>query len=244
MDHDEQGIGSSEGQDIDLDDVVVPEADVQPDEEDKEVVSKAAQYIDKADLTQCLREWRIVRLGAISVGGALPDLPPYACKAIIAIANGLSFKWNFRSYTYRDEMVQDAIFNTWRYIHNFNPDAPTKAGVPNPFWYISTICTNTFKSRIRAEKRQHYFKLAAVDLMADDILNDSDYLGQNPSIDHRAMIEDFRSKARSYETSEDARKADEKVRRPKTATPKSKKNTTQQLDIFEDVSDSETDHPQ
>lgn len=76
MGHDEQGIGAAEEQDISgVDDIVVPDNDAQPDKEDQEVVSKAVQYIDKAELTQCLRVWRIKRLEAIANGAPVPDLP-------------------------------------------------------------------------------------------------------------------------------------------------------------------------
>lgn len=90
------------------------------------------------------------------------ELPPkvnnYIGECIWLIANKLSTNRNFIGYTYREEMIGDAIENTLRYIHNFDPDKTN-----NPFAYFTQIMYYAFLRRIEKEKKQQYIKLKAMD---------------------------------------------------------------------------------
>jgi hypothetical protein len=87
-----------------------------------------------------------------------PKVSNYIGECIWLIANKLSTNRNFIGYTYREEMIGDAIENTLRYIHNFDPDK-TK----NPFAYFTQIMYYAFLRRIEKEKKQQYIKLKAMD---------------------------------------------------------------------------------
>ena len=65
------------------------------------------------------------------------------------IAEHLAFKPNFSSYTFRDEMISDAIENCLIYINNFDP----KKG-NNPFAYYTQIAWYAFVRRINRERKQ------------------------------------------------------------------------------------------
>ena len=69
------------------------------------------------------------------------------------IAENLSHKPNFLSYTFRDEMVADAIENCVMYVDNFDP-----AKSSNPFAYFTQIVYYAFLRRIQKEKKQLYVK--------------------------------------------------------------------------------------
>jgi len=69
------------------------------------------------------------------------------------IAQRLAYKPNFINYTYREDMVGDAIIKMVGALKHkkFNP-AKAKG---NPFSYFTKIAINAFKNRIKKEKKQH-----------------------------------------------------------------------------------------
>jgi len=70
-------------------------------------------------------------------------------KSISDIANRLGFAPNFINYTYKEEMVGDAIIKMINALKNkkYNPDKG------NPFSYYTKIAYNAFCNRIKKEKR-------------------------------------------------------------------------------------------
>jgi|TARA_R110000868_G_scaffold17834_2_gene77875 hypothetical protein len=87
------------------------------------------------------------------LGEDRPPVPNYVGKCIMLIAQRLATRPNFAGYSYREEMVGDAIENCLRYLHNFNPDKTN-----NPFAYFTQITYNAFLRRIEKEKKQLYIK--------------------------------------------------------------------------------------
>lgn len=68
------------------------------------------------------------------------------------IAEGLSYSSNFINYTYREEMVGDAVVKMFTAIRKkkFNIDSDN-----SPFSYFTTIAFNAFINRIKKEKKHH-----------------------------------------------------------------------------------------
>ena len=60
-----------------------------------------------------------------------PTVPDYIAKCFIKIAEGLSHRPNFVRYTYREEMVMDAVENCLRAIGNYRIETATRTGNPN-----------------------------------------------------------------------------------------------------------------
>lgn len=83
-----------------------------------------------------------------------PAIPEYVGECLLKIATRLSQKANFASYTFREDMVSDAIENCIMYMHNFDP-----AKSNNPFAYFTQIAHYAFIRRIEREKKQVYTKL-------------------------------------------------------------------------------------
>jgi translation initiation factor 2B subunit (eIF-2B alpha/beta/delta family) len=75
------------------------------------------------------------------------------------IAEGLSHKSNFIRYTYREEMVMDAVENCLKAIENYNIEAATRTGNPNAFAYFTQISWYAFLRRIAKEKKQQDVKI-------------------------------------------------------------------------------------
>jgi hypothetical protein len=68
------------------------------------------------------------------------------------IANGLSYAPNFLNYSYKDEMVGDAIVKMFSALKNkkFKIDCGF-----SPFSYFTTIAFHAFINRIKKEKKHH-----------------------------------------------------------------------------------------
>lgn len=74
---------------------------------------------------------------------------------IMTIAKNFATKPNFSGYTWKNDMVGDAILTCIKYIHNFKLDGPRP---PNPFAYITTICYNSFINYIKKQKNHSKIK--------------------------------------------------------------------------------------
>lgn len=87
------------------------------------------------------------------------------------IAQRLAYKPNFINYTYREDMVGDAIIKMISALKHkkFNP---VKAK-GNPFSYFTKIAINAFKNRIKKEKKQHEAVMNYQAEMYSQIMNDS-----------------------------------------------------------------------
>ena len=83
-----------------------------------------------------------------------PRVSEYIGKCIYLIAENLSRKPRFMNYSFRDELVSDAIENCFLYFDNFNPDISS-----NPFAYFTQIIYYAFLRRIAEEKKQTYIKI-------------------------------------------------------------------------------------
>lgn len=89
----------------------------------------------------------------------LPMVTDYIADCFMRIAEGLSHRPNFIRYTYREEMVMDAVENCLKAIENYNIEAATRTGKPNAFSYFTQISWFAFLRRIDKEKRQQDIKM-------------------------------------------------------------------------------------
>lgn len=97
---------------------------------------------------------------AAKEAGESPKVPVsnYIGECFYKIATKLSLRPNFIGYSYREEMVSDALEVMLSNAHHFNPNATTRGGKPNPFSYFTLVAWRAFVHRINREKRQEYVK--------------------------------------------------------------------------------------
>lgn len=82
-----------------------------------------------------------------------PKMHPFIAEAVLRIARKYANRPNFIGYSYRDEMIADAIEICCRNYAKFNPEKSN-----NPFSYLTQFCHNAFLQRINKEKRQTSIK--------------------------------------------------------------------------------------
>jgi len=119
---------------------------------------KSIHYVNNADFSQAVVDYVTVLNEARTAEQSLPIVPDYIAHCFLRIAEGLSHKSNFVRYTYREEMVMDAVENCLKAIENYNLEAATRSGKPNAFSYFTQISWYAFLRRIAKEKKQQDIK--------------------------------------------------------------------------------------
>jgi len=117
-------------------------------------------YVNNAQFSQAVVDYVTVLDEARAKGVEdLPKVPDYIAQCFLKICEGLSHKSNFVRYTYREEMVMDAVENCLKAIENYNLEAATRTGKPNAFAYFTQISWFAFLRRIEKEKKQQDIKM-------------------------------------------------------------------------------------
>jgi hypothetical protein len=136
-------------------------------------MSKTKHYVNNADFLQALIEYKQNCQLARDENREEPIVPNYIGECFLKIAEHLSRKPNFISYSFREEMICDGIENCIMYFRNFDPTKST-----NPFAYFTQIIYFAFLRRIQKEKKQLYVKYKATEqfgiLDEAELFEDSD----------------------------------------------------------------------
>ena len=127
---------------------------------------KPEHYVNNKDFTAAVAEYVTQIKEAESAGKTPPRMSEYIGECVYKIATRLSTRPNFINYTYRDEMICDAIENCIQYLGNFNIEKSS-----NAFAYVTQICYYAFLRRIQKEKKQVFIKQKSI--MESDVSLDS-----------------------------------------------------------------------
>jgi len=101
--------------------------------------NKKTYYVNPKDFLQYLKDYYTT-----------DDLIDELAMSVYKIAVGLSYSPNFINYSYKDEMIGDAVVKMVAAVKNkkFRIDSPS-----NPFSYFTTIAYHAFINRIKKEKK-------------------------------------------------------------------------------------------
>ena len=137
-------------------------------------------YVNNKEFSQAVVDYCIEAKGWEENGAVgRPIVPDYIAQCFLRIAEGLSHKVNFVRYTYREEMVMDAVENCLKAIENYDVEAATRSGLPNAFAYFTQISWYAFLRRIQKEKKQQDIKMKFIS-EADM----SDFMAENEGSDN------------------------------------------------------------
>ena len=115
-------------------------------------------YVNNREFSEAVYDYAVIAQKAKAESKTPPKVTDYIARCFIKIAEGLSHRPNFVRYTYREEMVMDAVENCLRAIGNYNISTTTRTGKPNAFSYFTQICYFAFIRRITKEKKQQDIK--------------------------------------------------------------------------------------
>jgi hypothetical protein len=175
--------------------------------------NKSVNYINNHDFSHAVVEYVRIVNTAQEKGEAIPIVPDYIARCFLDLAEGLSHKSNFIRYTYREEMVMDAVENCLKAIHNYNIEAATRTGKPNAFAYFTQISWYAFLRRIDRENKQRDIRLkylaeSGVENFIDgEDMNDASimsFIGQLK--DRIDKVKDYDVKIKEYKKKETKKK--------------------------------------
>ena len=112
---------------------------MKPNKKSNKKPNKKTYYVNPKQFLQQLTEYY-----------ETDDLIDELAEAVYKIAVGLSYSPNFINYSYKDEMIGDAVVKMVAAVKNkkFRIDSPS-----NPFSYFTTIAYHAFINRIKKEKK-------------------------------------------------------------------------------------------
>ena len=116
-------------------------------------------YVNNKEFSQAVVDYVKEVNEAVANDQEVPVVPNYVAECLLKISERLSHKSNFVRYTYREEMVMDAVENCLKALGNYDVDAATRGGKPNAFGYFTQISWYAFLRRIQKEKKQQDLKL-------------------------------------------------------------------------------------
>lgn len=102
------------------------------------------KYVTNKDLLPYIFKYRETGVVSEELGGM-----------ILKIAHNFANKGSFYNYTYKDDMISEAVYTCLRYIHNFDPIRFEK---PNPFAYFTSVTKNAFLNYIHRQKKHSKIK--------------------------------------------------------------------------------------
>lgn len=139
---------------------------------------QSIHYVNNADFSEAVVAYVKTVQEAKAKEEPLPVVTDYIAQCFLKIAEGLSHKSNFIRYTYREEMVMDAVENCLKAIENYNLEAATRTGKPNAFAYFTQISWYAFLRRIAKEKKQQDIKFKYITNSGIEMFMDADATGE------------------------------------------------------------------
>jgi len=187
-------------------------------------------YVNNADFSAAVVEYVKEVNAAEKRGKERPIVPNYVAECLLKIAERLSHKSNFVRYTYREEMVMDAVENCLKALGNYDVEAATRGGKPNAFGYFTQISWYAFLRRIQKEKKQQDLKLRFIaESGLDEFMVDPD---EDPEV--AKVVQNFVEGLRRR--IDDVKEKDEKFAtyKKKTISNRRKSTDSDLTEMFED----------
>ena len=147
-----------------------------------EAIAEKHHYVNNKELFNVMKAYRPLYLASIEAKTERPEMPAEVATAIVQIATKMSRLHNFIGYSYRADMISDAILQLTAKFHGFNPERSD-----NFFAYASQICWNAFVGRIKMEQKQTSIRARLInekvttDFIQQNLENDTD--GTNAFVD-------------------------------------------------------------
>ena len=144
-------------------------------------------YVNNKEFSLAVVDYCTSVQEAVTNGKERPVVTDYIASCFLKICEGLSHKSNFVRYTYREEMVMDAVENCLKAIENYDINKVTRTKAPNAFAYFTQISWYAFLRRIQKEKKQQDIKMKYISeadfSMFVDQAEDGDINGFQPFVD-------------------------------------------------------------
>lgn len=121
---------------------------------------KKPHYVNAKEFTQDIVEY---------YGSGTDEIGEKLGESIYKIATGLSYAPNFINYSYRDDMIGDAIVKMFSALQMKKFDITSGN---NPFSYFTTIAFHAFINRIKKEKKQRQVVSDYQEMVYEELANE------------------------------------------------------------------------
>ena len=149
-------------------------------------------YVNNAEFSQAVVDYCTKVKHAREEEKDLPKVTDYIAQCFLKISEGLSHKSNFVRYTYRQEMVMDAVENCLKAIENYDIDKATRTGKPNAFAYFTQISWYAFLRRIEKEKKQQDIKMKYINQSGIENFLDNELGDEQSAAVAQAFVDQLR----------------------------------------------------
>lgn len=121
-------------------------------------------YVDKKALYTAIVKYKTLQQDAITDGKPPPRMPDSIGRIIIDMSERMAMRKNFSGYSFKEDMISDAIADCVSAIEVFDPDRSD-----NPFGYLAITIYYAFIRRIQKEKKGLYAKYKVAENMLPDV---------------------------------------------------------------------------
>lgn len=122
-----------------------------------------ADYINNKEFGIQLTEHRINWLKSKEDETEPPIVPDAIAATFLMLAKKLATRYNFSGYTWRDDMVSDAVISCLKSAHKFDINVSTQS-----FSYFSLLCWRAFTDLIKQEKEHAYVRAKMFYMIPED----------------------------------------------------------------------------
>jgi len=151
-------------------------------------------YVNNAQFSQAVVDYVSLANDASDNNNVKPIIPDYIARCFLKIAEGLSHKANFVRYTYREEMVMDAVENCLKAIENYDINKATRTKAPNAFAYFTQISWYAFLRRIQKEKKQQDIKIKYLTESGLELLMTEEFESNSAARQTQAFVDELRQR--------------------------------------------------
>ena len=126
-----------------------------------EVIKKRTHYVSNKDLLPEMVNYRETKHITDELG-----------EMIFKIAKNFASKGSYSGYTWKEDMISEAVLTCLKYMHNFDA---SKYKYPNPFAYFTTIIYHSFLNYIKKQNKHSKIKdicYKRIYLLEEDNYND------------------------------------------------------------------------
>ena len=141
-------------------------------------------YVNNKEFTLALDKYARECKAAAANDEEKPIMSNYLGDCVIKMANRLASTPRFYGYTYKDEMIQNAILGAVKYMYRFDGDR-----FDNGFAYVTQILFSHMIQTIKAEKKKYETNLKMIQEMEASFLNNEEF-GESVANDHARSIAD------------------------------------------------------
>lgn len=131
-------------------------------------------YVDKKELETAINEYNSKNKERELQGLPRLPMPKYIGDSIIKIVDGLGSRYNFRNYSYLDEMKGDAIVGCVYAVHKFD-----SAVSSNSYGFLTFCAWRRMVTRIKIEKQKQQ---TVMDMIIDPSFEFFDIMGNDAEV--------------------------------------------------------------